>query len=162
MRASESRHRPASATDSASTAAKYPQAGQHDPAAVELEQRHLGDGSHRQQQEHDAALHGVVVLVQDAAEEGGRQRGEQPQQGERGEPGRATAMNSLLPRSGMPRPAERRAGRRRGLTISGTTSRHKPATASTASAAVAVPVISPAETPDRIRPTNSTPTSGRG
>ena len=31
---------------------------------------------------------------------------------------------------------------------------------SSASAAVAVPVISPAETPDRIRPTNSTPTSG--
>ena len=44
----------------------------------------------------------------------------------------AAAMNSPRPRSGRLRPAKRRAGRWRGLTVSGTNSKHTPAMASTA------------------------------
>ena len=40
-----------------------------------------------------------------------------------------------------------------------TSDARRPAGMSSVSVAVAVPVISPAESPDRIRPTNSTPTS---
>ena len=75
--------------DQAQRGQEQAQAGQHDPAAVESGQRQLGEGPHRQQQEHDGPLDGVAVLVQHVAEEGGRQRGEQPEQGEGGEPGHA-------------------------------------------------------------------------
>ena len=122
-------------------------------------------------------------------------------------PAAMAARNSLRPRSGRPRPVKRRAGRRRGLTVSGTMARLSAATASTprytsktkvvgcgaycanspatrgprpsppmfaavaasearrpavhssVSAAVAVPVIRPADSPDRTRPTPSAATS---
>ena len=47
-------------------------------------------------------------------------------------PAAPAAMNSARPRSGMPRSAKRNSGRLRGLTVSGTRNKHRPATTSTA------------------------------
>jgi len=52
------------------------------PAQHQLRQR-----PHRQQTKHDRTQDGVIGLVQHARDEGGRQPGEQPEQGEGGESG---------------------------------------------------------------------------
>jgi len=50
-------------------------------------QHQLRHRPHRQQTKHDRTLDGVIGLVQYARDEGGRQPGEQPEQGEGREPG---------------------------------------------------------------------------
>src|ERR1700683_1556407 len=65
------------------------QAGQHHPAAAEPRQRDLGDGPHREQQEHHGSLDGMAALMQLAGDEARHQRTEQPEQRESGESGHA-------------------------------------------------------------------------